>query len=313
MKNCPKCGENLVAGESFCTHCGTAVDKDQPKPDSKETASGKPHRAVALLSLVIVLAVAVGGLVVWLVWRSPPAADPEPAAPPASVTIGEVTVTDAGQRDTRFEFTAEAQVPNPKKALRCQISYDATVFTAAGTMVTEPSESVDFTLTVATAAMDLMESLFPDPGVQVICTADGASASRTIDRTTGAVLTPSPTETAPSPNPSGSDMPPMDQPDAPALQINLSEFTVAPEGSTLDFVTTVEGATAGETLECVVSNIEPRDLLKESRTLAGGVEELSFSVDLTDQYEDLQESAWFIFVCKAQGGSAYETVARPAG
>ena len=339
MVTCAQCGEELVPGDKYCTHCGAAVEKPvavpaaarrEPSGDSvsaefrptAEATSDVPGQkkgtrsAVLKVLAVAVVAVLVLGGIIWLVWpeesSTPPIADPS-APTEAAITIGEVTVTGPEQPDTTFEFTADAVVPNPQKALRCQISYSSTVFTAAGTMIEETEESVDFTLAVATRAMDLMESLFPDSGVQVICSVDGASVSQTIDRNTGALITPPSTETSPSPTSSTDKLPPMDPPDAPAVQINLSEFRVSPVKSTLDFVTTVEGGTSGANLQCVVSNIEPRDLITESRTLSGGVEELRFTEDLTDVYAYLKESAWFLINCKGDGGSAYETVASPAG
>ncbi len=227
----------------------------------------------------------------------------EPTTFPAdtTVTIGPVTVSEPTSSETVYEFAVDTEVPDPPNALRCQLGSGGTVLTAAGTLAEEASSGAEFTLTVASAALDLVESFFPDPGVEMLCTANGVAAAQTIDRRTGEVVFEGPT-------PTSEQIPPAD---APAIQINIEELRHPADSDTVRFVVSIEGATAGSTLDCEMTDAQPQQIASDSVELSGGTEDYDFEFDVTGAEDLVAASSWLIFVCEVEDVPAIETVDRP--
>ncbi len=260
---------------------------------------------------VVVSAVVVGGLLVTACSNGDePAADDDngggeetttTAVEDADVTIGPVTVSDTESADTVYEFTVDTEIPDPPTSLRCQLGHGEIVYTAAGTLVEEPSSGADFTLTVASAALDTVESLFPDPGVDMLCTAGGVAAAQTIDRRTGDVI-----EEGPEPTPDQ-----IPSADAPALQIEIGELRHPADSTTVSLTVTVEGATEGSTLDCEMTDNQPQQIDSDSVELSGGTESFDVELDVTGAEDLVEATPYVIFVCEVDDVTAIETVDRP--
>ncbi|MCB0917576.1 MAG: hypothetical protein KDC39_03285 [Actinobacteria bacterium] len=229
-----------------------------------------------------------------------PTSSPSVSSSPASISIGTLSVSESGTPDTRYEFTVDSVVPAPPAAVTCALAFDEIVYTAAGTVVDETEQQTDFSLTVASAALDLNASLFENSDIDVVCSVGGASASKSISPKTGADVPDAPIPTL-SPAPQ----------EAPAIQINVSDYTLTRRNSIISFVVTVDGGTPGATMDCRITDAQPTVLWNDTVILKESTTDYTLHAYLPAT--KVSQSGWIIVECSVDGARAIETIGRPAG